>query len=165
MNEQIVLTLAQAILANTKVLQSLVDTLPHEVKQQVQVAVVAASPNVAPVAAPAPTPVVPVMATPAPMAVAAPAPVMASPSSLMPPPPVFSAPVAAPAPTLGKAPFHDGKTMIDYIMGVYKQLGQAKGSAIQGVLDSLGTKNINDVTAAHYDALYHGVEEMKARLL
>ncbi len=147
MNEQIILTIAQAILANTQVLQTLVNALPQQTRVEVEKVVAAQAPK----AAPAPVAAAPV----------APAPVAPAPAAVMPPPPVFTAP-AAPAPVAGKAPFTDGKSMIAYVMGVYKQLGAEKGASIQKVLDAIGTKNINDVTPAHYDALYQGVEALKA---
>jgi hypothetical protein len=116
--------------------------------------------NVAP-AAPvvqAPTPVVPqVTAT-----VAAPAPVAAAP--VMPAMPTFAAPVAAPvaaAPVAGGAPFTDGAGLIQYVMGVYKEIGATKGAMIQGVLAGLGYQNINDVKPEHYAALFAGVEALK----
>ena len=153
MNDTTIQMIAQAIIANTKVIQSLIDALPHEAK--VAVAGVA---NVAP-----PAPV-----AQAPMPVAAPAPVTVAPTP-MPAPPVFTAPVAVPAPvvapvavsapaTLEKAPFTDGKGLIDFVMGTYKQLGPQKGAGIQGVLTGLGYSNINDINPAHYDALYAGVK-------
>ncbi len=152
MNEQIILTIAQAILANTQVLQTLVNALPQQTRVEVEKVVAAQAPK----AAPAPVAAAPVAAAPV-----APAPVAPAPAAVMPPPPVFTAP-AAPAPVAGKAPFTDGKSMIAYVMGVYKQLGAEKGASIQKVLDAIGTKNINDVTPAHYDALYQGVEALKA---
>jgi hypothetical protein len=82
-NNEVILTIAQAILANTKVIQSLVDHLPAEVREKVASVVVPVA-AVAPVI-PKPVPVVvpvaaPVMATPAPVVIAAPAPVAESPS-------------------------------------------------------------------------------------
>jgi hypothetical protein len=165
MNEQLSLVIAQAILANTQVLQTLVNALPQSTRTEVEKVVSAGPKQVsATVASPAPTPTAPVTATSASVPVQAPvvpSPVAASPSNIMPPPPVFTAP-AAPAPVSGKAPFTDGKTMIAYVMSVYKQLGAEKGAGIQKVLDSLGTKNINDVKPEHYDALFAGVEALKA---
>ena len=165
MNDQTIQMIAQAIIANTKVIQSLIDALPHETKEKVAsvVAPVAPAqvPNVAPAqvpnVAPAPTPTAPVTVTPAPVAPVAPAPVTVSPSSVMPPPPVFTA-----APATTKAPFNSTKSLIDYIMGVYKQLGPQKGAGIQDALNSVGSPNINDVTPDKYDALYALVEAMKA---
>lgn len=90
----------------------------------------------------------------------APAPVAAAPA--MPAPPVFEVPAPAPAATLPKAPFTDQKSLIDYVMSSYKTLGVAKGAQIQQVLVSLGHQNINDVKPENYDALFAGVEALKA---
>jgi hypothetical protein len=112
-----------------------------------------------PVAAPAAAPAV-VTITPA-SPVPAPAPVAAAPA--MPAPPVFAPPApVAPAVTLPKAPFTDQKSLIDYVMSSYKTLGVAKGAQIQQVLVSLGHQNINDVKPENYDALFAGVEALKA---
>jgi len=112
-----------------------------------------------PVAAPAAAPAV-VTITPA-SPVPAPAPVAAAPA--MPAPPVFAPPApVAPAATLPKAPFTDQKSLIDYVMSSYKTLGVAKGAQIQQVLVSLGHQNINDVKPENYDALFAGVEALKA---
>jgi hypothetical protein len=153
MNDTTIQMIAQAIIANTKVIQSLIEALPHDVK-----VAVAGAANVAPAApvAPAPAPVVQAVAAPAPI----PAPV-AAPVAPMPAPPVF-APAAAPvaAPAGEKAPFTDAKGLIDFVMSAYKALGPQKGSGIQSVLTSLGYQNINDVNPAHYDALYAGVKAL-----
>ena len=155
-NNEVILTIAQAILANTKVIQSLVDHLPAEVREKVA-SVVSPVAVVAPVIAkPVPVAVAPV-ATPVP--VVAPAPV-AAPAPVMPAPPVFVAPVAAPVAT--GAPFNDAKGLIDYVMSSYKALGAVKGAGIQGVLTGLGYQNINDVNPAHYGALFAGLEALKA---
>lgn len=145
MNEQTIQMIAQAIIANTKVLQSLVDSLPQEAAQQVaKAADVAPS---APVAQPVATP------EPAPAPVATP-----EPAPAMPAPPTFA---EAPAPAAAAAPFTDSKGLIDYVMGVYKIIGPAKGAGIQNVLTSLGYQNINDIKPEHYGALYAGVEALK----
>jgi hypothetical protein len=83
----------------------------------------------------------------------------------MPAMPSFAAPVAAPvaaAPVAGGAPFTDGAGLIQYVMGVYKEIGATKGAMIQGVLGNLGYQNINDVKPEHYAALFAGVEALKA---
>lgn len=131
----------------------------------------------APVAAPAPTVTVtpePVAApAPAPVVTVTPEPVVAQPKIVaetlvgsmvstpsMPPLPTFT-PAPAPALTGATVPFNDSKGLIDYVMGAYKSMGPAKGAGIQGVLTKLGFANINDVTPAHYQALYDGVEALK----
>jgi len=155
MNDQVILTIAEAILANTKVLQSLIDHLPVEVKAEV-------AKKVTPIKA---TPVVPAEVTTVPAAHAPlpqPAPVAA---------PVVVAPVAAPvvvapvvaAPVVSSvvAPFSDSKGMIAYVMSVYQTVGAAKGQGIQNILESLGHKNINDVRVDQYGELFTKLEAFK----
>src|SRR5574343_1154449 len=151
MNDQTIQMIAQAIIANTKVIQSLIDALPHDTKAAVAEAVNPTAP--APVVQAAPAPVV---AAP----VAAPAPVAAAPA--MPAPPAFVAPAPAAAPVASGAPFTDGKGLIDYVMGAYKAMGPQKRAQIQNVLTGLGYQNINDVKPEHYGALFQGVEQLKA---
>jgi hypothetical protein len=143
MNDSTIQMIAQAVIANTKVIQSLIDALPHDAK--VAVAEIASP-------APAPTP------APAPVAMSAPAPAPAP--VAMPAPPVFAAQVPTPAQG-SAAPFTDVKGMIDYVMGVYRELGPQKGALIQNVLTGLGYQNINDVKPEHYSALFQGVEQLK----
>jgi len=76
-------------------------------------------------------------------------------------PAMFQAPAPAAAPAGPAAPFTDGAGLINYVMGVYKEVGPAKGAQIQGVLTSLGYQNINDVNPGHYGALFAGVEALK----
>jgi hypothetical protein len=122
------------------------------------VAAMGARPVVAPAAAPAVVHLAPASPVPAPAPVA-PTPVVPA----MPAPPVFAPPApVAPAATLPKAPFTDQKSLIDYVMSSYKTLGVAKGAQIQQVLVSLGHQNINDVKPENYDALFAGVEALKA---
>ena len=135
MNDSTIQMIAQAVIANTKVIQSLIDALPHDAKVAV-----------AEIASPAPAP--------APVPAPAPAPVA------MPAPPVFTAQVPTPAQG-SAAPFTDVKGMIDYVMGVYRELGPQKGALIQNVLTGLGYQNINDVKPEHYSALFQGVEQLK----
>ena len=121
------------------------------------------SSNVAPAAPVAPAPAPVVQAAPVVVSVVdTPAPVAAAPAMPAPPAFVAPAPVAAPAPqATGGAPFTDGKSLIDYVMGAYKALGAAKGAQIQNVLVGLGYQNINDVKPEHYSALFTGVEALK----
>jgi len=157
MNDSTIQMIAQAVIANTKVIQSLIDALPHDAKVAVAeiaspapVAMSAPAPAPAPVAMSAPAP------APAPVAMPAPAPAPVA----MPAPPVFAAQVPTPAQG-SAAPFTDVKGMIDYVMGVYRELGPQKGAQIQNVLTGLGYQNINDVTPEHYSALFQGVEQLK----
>jgi hypothetical protein len=162
MNDSTIQMIAQAIIANTKVIQSLIDALPHDTKQAVA-EVVAPAPVVAaqapvvkapePVAAPVVAPVVAPLPTPAP--VVAPAPVMPAPPTFTPAAP---APVAAPS---AAAPFTDGKGLIDYVMAAYRTMGPQKGAQIQTVLTGLGYANINDIKQSDYAALFAGIEALK----
>ena len=156
-NNEVILTIAQAILANTKVIQSLVDHLPAEVREKVASVVVPVA-AVAPVI-PKPTPVAaPVIVAPVIAPVVAPVSVAAP---VMPAPPSFAAPVVTPV-VSNTAPFSDPKGLIDFVMTSYKALGAVKGAGIQGVLTGLGYQNINDVNPAHYGALFTGIEALKA---
>ena len=157
MNDSTIQMIAQAINANTRVIQTLIDALPHDTKQAVaEVVAPAPAPVIAPVAVPlvVPTPVAPVAA---PVVVVAPVPVMVSPSS-MPAPPTF-APVAAPS---AAAPFTDAKGLIDFVMAAYRVMGPQKGAQIQTVLTGLGYANINDIKQSDYAALFAGIEALKA---
>jgi len=145
MNDSTIQMIAQAVIANTKVIQSLIDALPHDAKVAV-----------AEIASPAPAPA----PAPAPVAMSAPAPAPAPAPVAMPAPPVFAAQVPTPAQG-SAAPFTDVKGMIDYVMGVYRELGPQKGAQIQNVLTGLGYQNINDVKPEHYSALFQGVEQLK----
>ena len=167
MNEQTIQMIAQAIIANTKVLQSLVDSLSDgdaaRVAKAADVAPIAPqtqpeSVKSAPVAAPAPL-VQPAAA--APVSVTPTNPVSSQPAApVMPAPPAFVAPAPA-APAASGAPFTDPKGLIDYVMGAYKALGPTKGAQIQNVLTGLGYQNINDVKPEHYGQLFAGVEALK----
>lgn len=164
MNNVAIQLIAEAIIANTKVIQSLIDALPRETVQAVA-QVVDPEPTIPQFV---PTPVVvagpaPVVVAPAPVVaapVAAPAPTfVAAPAPVMPPPPTFA---AAPAPVATGAPFSDPKGLIDYVMGAYKLMGPQKGSGIQSLLTGMGYANINDVKPESYGQLYAGIEAMKA---
>jgi hypothetical protein len=150
MNDTTIQMIAQAIIANTKVIQSLIDALPHETKAAVAEVV---NPTPAPVAAPAPV-VAPVVA-PAPVA----PPVAVPAAPVMPAPTVFAAP--APVAPAASVPFHDGRGLVDYVMAVYKQIGPQRGAGIQNVLTSLGVSNINDVRPDQYPTFYTAIEALK----
>ena len=75
----------------------------------------------------------------------------------MPPPPVFTSAPAAPS----ALPFTDGASLVSYVMGVYRQIGPAKGAGIQNVLTSLGAVNLTDVKPEQYAAFYAGIEALK----
>ena len=79
-----------------------------------------------------------------------------------------AAPVMPAAPTFepvvevaGKAPFTDGKGLIDYVMTAYKEMGAEKGAKIQGVLTEMGLQNVNELRPTEYDAFYTKVEALK----
>ena len=159
MNDTTIQMIAQAVIANTKVIQSLIDALPHETKQAVA-EVVNVTPAPAPVATPtvqpAPQPVAAPVVEAAPQPAPAPAP---APAPQMPPPPSFTAP-AAPAPA-SAVPFKDSRGLVEYVMGVYRELGPQKGQGIQDVLTKLGYANINEIRPDDYAALYAGIEALK----
>ena len=103
-------------------------------------------------------PVKPVKAEkPAPV-VEAPAPVVEA-APVMPAAPTFEPVVEAPAGA--KAPFTDGKGLIDYVMTAYKEMGAEKGAKIQGVLTEMGLQNVNELRPTEYDAFYAKVEALK----
>ena len=94
-----------------------------------------------------------------------PAPVVEAPA---PAPVVEAAPAMPAAPTFepvveaaGKAPFTDGKGLIDYVMTAYKEMGAEKGAKIQGVLTEMGLQNVNELRPTEYDAFYTKVEALK----
>ena len=100
----------------------------------------------APVAVPAPVAAAPVVAAPAPVAA-----------------PVVAAVAAAPVQAAPACPITDQASLVAYVMASYKEMGPVKGNQIQGVLAALGIANINEATAAHYPAIYAGVEALKAQ--
>ena len=100
--------------------------------------------------------VTPVVTAPAPV-VTAPAPVVTAP--VMPAAPTFEPLVEAPAGA--KAPFTDGKGLIEYVMSAYNEMGAEKGAKIQGVLTELGLQNVNELRPTEYDAFYTKVEALK----
>lgn len=85
------------------------------------------------------------------------APVVAAP--VMPAPPSFE-PVVEAA-TVANCPITDGKSLIDYVMTVYKELGPEKGAKIQGVLTEMGLQNVNELRPTEYDAFYSKLEALK----
>lgn len=96
---------------------------------------------------------------PAPIAApVAPAPVAAAP--VMPALPTFApaAPVAAPVTT---APFSTPQQVMEYTMGAYKAMGPEKGNKIQGILQSMGVQNLNDLKPEQYGQFYQAVETLK----
>jgi hypothetical protein len=99
-------------------------------------------------AEPTPAPVVE-----APVVEAAPA------APVMPAAPTFEP--ACPTHDVAKAPFTDGKGLIDYVMTAYKEMGAEKGAQIQGVLVEMGLQNVNELRPTEYDAFFAKVEALK----
>lgn len=154
LNDKTIQTIAEAILANAKVLQSLVDSLPREAKNAVEAKIEQSTP--APVVAQAPAPVVAPVPVAAPVAAPAPA--------AMPAAPVFEIPVATPAAAPAapvEVPFNDAQTMTQYVLNVYREIGPQRASGIQAVLNQIGVVNINDVKPEQYAQLYTGIEAVR----
>jgi hypothetical protein len=161
MNDQTIQLVAQAIQTNTELLLALFKSLPRETQEHVvretNVTQQQAPVQPAPVAAPV-APVAPPQTFNVPVMVAQPAPAMPAPPVFTPPP----APAPAPAPIQAPGvPFTDGAGLIKYTMDAYQTMGAAKGAKIQGILQSLGAANINDVRADQYPQFYAQVEALK----
>lgn len=148
-NKSEVMMIAEAILANARVLEMLVAKLPDTTKQAVAEVVNKPTPAPAAVQAPAPEPVITVSTMPA-----APFPTPTAPAAAP------TAPAAPAAASPSKAPFTDQRGLVTYTMGKYKALGQEKGARIQDVLKSLGISNINEVPVEKYQAFYDAVEQL-----
>lgn len=105
-------------------------------------------------------PVAPVVQAPPVAAPVTPAPVAAAP--VMPALPTFApaapAPVAAP---VAAAPFQNPQQVMEYTMGAYKAMGPEKGNKIQGILQSIGVQNLNDLKPEQYVQFYQAVEALK----
>lgn len=86
-------------------------------------------------------------------------PVVVEAAPVMPAAPTFESVVEA-AP-VANCPITDGKSLIDYVMTVYKELGAEKGAKIQGVLTEMGLQNVNELRPTEYDAFYAKVEALK----
>jgi len=169
LNDKTIQTIAEAILANAKVLQSLVDSLPREAKNAVEAKIEQSTP--APVAAQAPAPAVAAVTVPLAQAVAPASVIPTNPAGsqptapAMPAAPVFDIPVAAPAAAAPVAPvevpFNDSQTMTQYVLNVYREIGPQRASGIQAVLNQIGVVNINDVKPEQYAQLYTGIEAVR----
>lgn len=75
-----------------------------------------------------------------------------------------AAPTFEPAPAaalISDCPITDGKSLIDYVMTVYKQLGAERGAGIQGVLSEMGLSNVNEVRPTEYATFFAKVEALK----
>lgn len=177
MNDQIILTIAETTLANTRLLQTLVDSLSKADQKKIAEKVVKTTPVVAPAAiveTPVPAVVIP-PATPVLETVTVPVvktiteSVAVPTTPVMPPAPFLGGSLFSPAPVATQvspvnvtaAPFTDHKGMLKFVMDTYQSLPPAQGAKIQDVLLSLGIKNINDVKPEQYAALASGVNALK----
>jgi len=160
MNDATITAIAAAITANANALHSLIQTLPKPDIQKLESAILqdASDPVPAP-AVPVPAPAVPAIPVPVP---AVPAPAVPAPAPAVPVPAVPVPAVPAPA-----APFAEGgfafpnnETLMNYVMRKYKELGPVKGGEIQGVLDTLGAKNINALRPDQYFDFFTKVEAL-----
>ena len=165
-NKSEIQIIAEAVLANARVLEALIAKLPDAVKVAVAAEVSKTTPAPAAVQAPAPDPVIqtpaPVTVTTSPAMPAVPFPTEpAAPASIPPAVPIPPAPAVPAAPSPSKAPFTDQRGLITYAMNKYKEIGSEKGKQIQVILNGLGINNINEAKPAQYDAIYAGIEGIK----
>ena len=80
-----------------------------------------------------------------------------------------AAPVMPAAPTfepvveavLADCPITDGKSLIDFVMTIYKELGAERGAGIQNVLVEMGLTNVNEVRPTEYVTFYEKVMALK----
>ena len=169
-NKSEIMLIAEAILANARVLEALIAKLPDATKVAVAAEVSKATPAPAAVQVPTPEPVIP-----------APAPITVTTSPAMPAVPFPTEPAAPANPVVqaavapsgqgavvqsaaaspSKAPFTDQRGLITYAMNKYKEVGSEKGKQIQVILNGLGINNINEAKPAQYDAIFAGIEGIK----
>lgn len=90
------------------------------------------------------------------------APVFTPPVAQFQPPVAAPAPVAPAAPVPGACPIVDQKSMVEYVMAAYKELGPQKGAAIQGVLNNCQVQSINECRPEHYAYIHQCIEQLKA---
>lgn len=166
-NKSEIMLIAEAILANARVLEALIAKLPDATKVAVAAEVSKATPAPAAVQVPTPEPVIP---EPAPVTVTTSAAMPAVPfptepvTTPAPIPPAAVVPAAPPAPAAAspsKAPFSDQRGLITYAMNKYKEIGAEKGKQIQVILNGLGINNINEAKPDKYDAIFAGIEGIK----
>lgn len=89
------------------------------------------------------------------------APVFTPPVTQFSPPPVQAAPPVVQAPVPGACPIVDQKSLVEYVMAAYKELGPQKGAAIQGVLNNCQVQSINECRPEHYAYVHQCVEQLK----
>lgn len=165
-NKSEIQIIAEAVLANARVLEALIAKLPDATKVAVAAEVSKATPAPAAVQVPTPEPVIP---EPAPVTVTTSAAMPAAPFPTEPAipapiPPAAVVPAAPPAPAAAspsKAPFTDQRGLITYAMNKYKEIGAEKGKQIQVILNGLGINNINEAKPDKYDAIFAGIEGIK----
>ena len=112
-------------------------------------------------AQPAPAAAVPAFTPPAAAPVAQFVPPVAAAAPVFTPPAVV-APAAVAAPAPGACPIVDQKTLVEYVMSAYKDLGPQKGAQIQGVLNNCQVQSINECRPEHYAYIHQCVEQLKA---
>lgn len=87
-----------------------------------------------------------------------------SPTSGMPAAPTFGFPTqqaAAPAVQAPMAPFSTQQELFNYTGAAYQAMGPEKGGKIQGILQTMGLTNLNDVKPEQYGNFYALVEQLK----
>ena len=165
-NKSEIQIIAEAVLANARVLEALIAKLPDATKVAVAAEVSKTTPATAPVQAPAPDQViqtqVPTIVTTSPAMPAVPFPTeQAVPASIPPAVPIPRAPAAPAVASPSKAPFTDQRGLITDAMNKYKEIGSEKGKQIQVILNGLGINNINEAKPDKYDAIFAGIEGIK----
>lgn len=168
-NKSEIHVIAEAVLANIRVLEMLINKLPDQTRQEVAKVVEKATPVPVPVqAAPvepaptititaAPTPVVTAPAPVAPQMPAAPFPAVAVTPAVPVPAPIPAGPVAQATVDI---PFKDQKGLSMWAMDKYRQLGRERGAKMQDVMKELGIGNINEVDPSKYAAFFTAVEAL-----
>lgn len=174
MNEQVILTIAEAVLANTRILQALVDSLPREAQERVERKVTEKKAKDSPAPAPVatveistPQVILPggglVTHAPAPTVAAPITPTTGTPPST--PMPAAQTAPAQPAPAAATpsnaCPITDKSSLTKYVMDRYRALGAVRGGQIQGCLDAIGVKNINDIKPEQYHQFWTSVEALQ----
>ena len=157
-NKSEIHVIAEAVLANIRVLEMLINKLPDQTRQEVAKVVEKATPVAAPVQvveAPAPAPA-PVVVT-APAMPAAPFPTVAVTPAAPAQAPIPAGPVAQ---VSVDVPFKDQKGLIMWVTDKYRTLGRERGTKIQDVMNSLGITNINEVDSSKYGAFVAGIEAL-----
>lgn len=139
-------------------LEAKIEALTASVNQLI--AVMSAAQQSAPVAPVVQPPLVSVPT--APVSVTPTNPVQSQPTApVMPAPPTFAPVPVAPAAPVAAAPFQNPQQVMEYTMGAYKAMGPEKGNKIQGILQSMGVQNLNDLKPEQYGQFHQAVEQLK----